>query len=77
MADKLYYQQEGSEAIRSWALGQMLLGAGYALIGLLAFAAIWIVLLVVSYLLPEESKTAPPPMPTSAIEAPLDTTRAA
>jgi hypothetical protein len=71
MNDKLYYQQEGSGAIRAWALGAMLEGAGWAVTGIIGFAAIYGLIWLVGQFLPEQSKQAPPPNVTGALVQPL------
>ncbi|MEY4696403.1 MAG: hypothetical protein RIT14_831 [Pseudomonadota bacterium] len=61
MIDDKFLNQKPGTALRSWALYQMLAGAGYAAIFVLAIAAILGGLWGVSLLLPEESKQAPSP----------------
>ncbi|NBE09039.1 RC-LH1 core complex protein PufX [Paragemmobacter ruber] len=60
MSDNFYDQKPGS-ALRSWALYQMLAGAGWAALFLLAVGAILLAVWGVGLLLPEESKQAPDP----------------
>jgi Intrinsic membrane protein PufX len=73
MADKLFYAEEGNAALRSWALARTLEGAGWGLVSVLGFAAIWAVIWVIGELLPAESKTAPAPNVTGALVQPLVT----
>jgi hypothetical protein len=64
------------QSLRSWILGEMMTGAGYAAI--VAFGTlllIWVISLV-GLLLPEESRQTPDPMPRSSIEMPADPLRA-
>ena len=60
MSDNFYDQKPGT-ALRSWALYQMLAGAGWAALFLLAVGAILLAVWGVGLLLPEESKQAPDP----------------
>ena len=73
MADKLYYAEDGNAAVRSWALARTLEGAGWGLIAVLGFAAIYGVIWVIGELLPAQSKQAPPPNVTGALVQPLVT----
>jgi Intrinsic membrane protein PufX len=62
MSDKPYYDDGHAAMLRTWVLGQMLRGAGYAaafvvFIGLTLWA-----IYAVGLLLPEESKQAPQPI---------------
>ena len=61
MSDKYYHEGDTTTALRSWVLWQMLRGAGWATVFVLAIGltlgAIW----AVGQLLPAESKTAPSP----------------
>ncbi len=69
MNDKPYYEQDQATMLRSWVLGQMLRGAGYAAIVVLGIGlTLWVIHLV-GLLLPEESKQAPSPY-SYLIEAP-------
>ena len=72
MVEHDYIQESPTARLRNWVLAEMLRGAGYAaallfLIGI-SYGVIW----GIGQLLPAESKNAPPPMPYSALEAPLD-----
>jgi hypothetical protein len=60
MSDNFFDQKPGA-ALRSWALYQMLAGAGWAALFLLAVGAILLAVWGVGLLLPEESKQAPDP----------------
>ena len=62
-----YFNEKPGRALRSWALYQMLAGAGWGAVFTVAIAAILLALWGVSLLLPEESKQAPSPY-NSAIE---------
>ena len=73
MADKLYYAEEGNAAVRSWALARTLEGAGWGLVSVLGFAAIFAIIWVIGELLPAESKQAPAPNVTGAISQTLTT----
>jgi hypothetical protein len=74
MADKLYYHEDGSRALRGWVLAKMMEGAGYAALGIILIAtSIW-VLALLGRLLPEESRQTPDPTPTSAIILPAGPT---
>ncbi len=70
MADKLYYQEEGTGALRGWVLQKMLQGAGYAaLCLLLLLVTIWVIALL-GRLLPEQSRQTPDPTPSSSLSVP-------
>ncbi|MBU9696493.1 RC-LH1 core complex protein PufX [Rhodobacteraceae bacterium HSP-20] len=56
-----YLQQKPGSALRSWALYQMMAGAGWAALFLLSIAAILFAVWGIGLLLPEESKQAPDP----------------
>ena len=56
-----YFNEKPGRALRSWALYQMLAGAGWGAVFTVAIAAILLALWGVSLLLPEESKQAPSP----------------
>ncbi|WP_434612582.1 RC-LH1 core complex protein PufX [Tabrizicola sp. M-4] len=71
MSDDFMQQKPGS-ALRSWALYQMMAGAGWAALFLLAVAAILLAVWGVGLLLPEESKQAPDPN-AFLITAPAET----
>jgi len=66
----IYMDHNHKAQLRSWALWEMSRGAFYALIFSLGIGVFFLVLWVIGLLLPEESKTAPGPMPFSQIEAP-------
>ncbi|NGQ91632.1 hypothetical protein G5V65_12055 [Rhodobacter sp. HX-7-19] len=71
MSDDFMQQKPGS-ALRSWALYQMMAGAGWAALFVLAVAAILLAVWGVGLLLPEESKQAPDPN-AFLITAPAET----
>ena len=71
MSDDFMQQKPGS-ALRSWALYQMMAGAGWAAVFVLAVAAILLAVWGVGLLLPEESKQAPDPN-AFLITAPAET----
>ena len=76
MAEHDYIQESTTQRLRSWILSEMMRGAGYALAFLLAIALIFTVIWGVGQFLPEERLNTPPPMPFSALQAPLHDTRA-
>jgi hypothetical protein len=57
--------------LRSWVLGQMMRGAGYAALVVFGIGFLLYAIYLVGLLLPEESKQAPAPMPQSHLEQPL------
>ncbi len=70
MSDQEWYLEGSARpSLRTWAFGQMALGAAYAGCVLVAIMAFMMILYAVGTLLPEDSKQAPPPMP--AIETPF------
>ena len=71
MADHDYIVETPTARLRNWVLSEMLRGAGYAALFLLAIGIFYAVVWGVGQLLPDESKNAPPPMPYSALSAPL------
>ena len=71
MSDDFMQQKPGS-ALRSWALYQMMAGAGWAALFLLAVTALLLAVWGVGLLLPEESKQAPDPN-AFLITAPAET----
>ncbi|MGY6694442.1 MAG: RC-LH1 core complex protein PufX [Roseinatronobacter sp.] len=76
MVEHDYIEESPTARLRNWVLAEMLRGAGYAaallfLIGI-GYGVIW----GIGQLLPAESKNAPPPMPFSALEAPLHVAKA-
>ena len=76
MAEHDYIQETPSQRLRNWALSEMLRGAGYAALLLFIIGVSYGIIWGVGQLLPSESKNAPPPMPFSALQAPLDVTKA-
>ncbi len=76
--EKAYYEFSDRRIhIRYWVLGQMLAGAGKAALFVLVLGFGLYALYLMSLLLPAESKQAPPPMPTSMLEQPLEAPRQA
>ncbi|MCC5967446.1 MAG: RC-LH1 core complex protein PufX [Natronohydrobacter sp.] len=71
MAEHEYIQDTPVQRLRNWVLSEMVRGAGYALAFLLFIGVVYGVIWGIGQLLPSESKNAPPPMPYSALEAPL------
>ena len=67
-----YLEQKPGPALRSWALYQMLSGAGWAAAFLISVGAVLLAVWGVGLLLPEESKQAPDPN-AFLITAPADT----
>jgi Intrinsic membrane protein PufX len=67
-----YLEQKPGTALRSWALYQMLSGAGWAAVFLISVGAVLLAVWGVGLLLPEESKQAPDPN-AYLITAPADT----
>jgi len=65
---KLYYETDRRGAIRNWMLNEMLRGAGWALGLLIGIGLLLAAVYLVSMLLPEASKNAPPPMPYSQVQ---------
>ena len=71
-----YIDDSPAQRLRNWILSEMLRGAGYAAAVLLSVGAIVGVIWIVGQFLPEDSKNAPPPMPYSALQAPVLTATA-
>jgi hypothetical protein len=64
----LYYEQGGRRgAIRSFVLNEMVRGAGWGALVVFGIGAFLWAIYLVGLLLPEASKTAPPPMPFSQV----------
>ncbi|WGV17447.1 RC-LH1 core complex protein PufX [Fuscovulum ytuae] len=61
MTDNDFLQQKPGAALRSWALYQMMAGAGWAALFVLSVAALLFAVWGIGLLLPEESKQAPDP----------------
>lgn len=65
--DQPYWAQDRRGMLRSWVLSEMMRGAGYAgLVLVVIGVTLWGIYLL-GLLLPEDSKTAPPPMPFSLV----------
>jgi hypothetical protein len=69
-----YLQSVGRRIqIRNFVLSEMMRGAGWAALAIAVIVVpLWLIYLL-GLFLPEASKTAPPPMPFSALVAPLTT----
>jgi hypothetical protein len=65
-----YFDEGRAAMLRSWVLGQMLRGAGFAAILVFGIGLLLYAIYLVGLLLPEESKQAPAPMPQSHLEQP-------
>jgi len=65
---KLYYETDRRGAIRNWMLNEMVRGAGWAAGVLVGIGLFLYAIYLVGLLLPEASKTAPPPMPFSQVQ---------
>lgn len=61
MSDNDFLQQKPGTALRSWALYQMMAGAGWAALFVLSVAALLFAVWGIGLLLPEDSKLAPDP----------------
>ncbi len=69
--EKPYYEHADTRIhIRHWVLGQMLAGAGKAALFVIAIGAVLGAIYLVSLALPEQSKQAPSPQQSGAIETP-------
>ena len=76
--ERPYYEHADTRAhIRHWVLGQMLSGAGKAALFAVGIGVVLYAIYLVSLALPEESKQAPSPQRTSALEMPLAPVQAA
>ena len=71
MVEHDYIQETPNQRLRNWVLSEMVRGAGYALAFLLFIGAIYGVIWGIGQFLPDDSKNAPPPMPYSALDAPM------
>ena len=76
MAEHDYIEETPTSRLRNWVLSEMMRGAGYAALFLLVIGVSYGIIWGVGQLLPDESKNAPPPMPFSALTAPLDVAKA-
>jgi hypothetical protein len=75
--EKPYYEHADTRShIRHWVLGQMLSGAGKAALFVITIGVVLWAIYLVSLALPEESKQAPSPQQTGALEMPADLPRA-
>ena len=71
MVEHDYIQETPAARLRNWVMSEMLRGAGYAALLLIAIGVSYGIIWGIGQLLPAESKNAPPPMPFSALTAPL------
>jgi len=71
MAEHDYIQESPTARLRNWVLSEMLRGAGYAALFLFVIGLIYAVLWGIGQFMPDERLNAPPPMPFSALSAPL------
>ena len=71
MAQHDYINDSPAQRLRNWVLSEMLRGAGYAAAVLVGIGALVGLIYVVGQFLPADSKNAPPPMPFSALQAPV------
>ncbi len=72
MSDLDYTGQTRTGRLRSWILSEMLRGAGYTAVVLVAIGLLVGAIRVVAWFLPEDSQNAPPPMPFSQVVEPVD-----
>ncbi len=73
MSEKPYYEHTDTrQHLRYWVTGQMMSGAGKAALFLVAIGAVLYAIYLVSLILPEESKQAPSPQQSGALEMQLD-----
>jgi hypothetical protein len=73
MSDKPYYAEEShGRMLRSWALGQMLRGAGLAGVFVLVLGLGLYALYGLGLLLPAESRETPAPLGALIVEVPAD-----
>jgi Intrinsic membrane protein PufX len=77
MADRLYYHEDGSKALRSWVLSKMMEGAGWAALFVVGIGVALLLLVWLGGFLPEASKQAPDPTPESSLIVPTGPTRTA
>ncbi|MCA3437232.1 MAG: RC-LH1 core complex protein PufX [Rhodobacter sp.] len=70
--EKPYYEHANRRVhIRHWVLGQMLAGAGKAALFVIAIGVVLGAIYLVSLALPEQSKQAPSPQQTGALQMPV------
>ncbi len=72
MVEHDYIQETKTQRLRNWVLSEMLRGAGYALAFLLVIGVIYGIIWGIGQFMPDERLNAPPPMPFSAIHAPVE-----
>ena len=76
MAEHDYIQETPTQRLSRWIFSEMMRGAAYAAMFVLGLGLLLWGIYLVGLLLPEDSKTAPGPMPYSAISAPVDSAKA-
>ena len=76
MSEKSYFEERPAVMLRSWVLSQMLRGAGYAALFVLAIGFGLYILYGIGLLLPPDSKTAPDPTPEAFLSAPASVLQA-
>jgi len=70
--EKPYFEHANRRVlIRHWVLGQMLAGAGKAALFVIAIGVVLGAIYLVSLALPEQSKQAPSPQQTGALQMPV------
>jgi hypothetical protein len=73
MSEKPYWEERPAVMLRTWVLGQMLRGAGYAAVVVFGIGLVLYAIYLLGLLLPADSKTAPDPslgaLPVPAIVA--------
>ncbi len=75
MSDQTTYYASGGRRmqIRNYVLSEMMRGAGWGALVVFGIGFLLWAIYLLGLLLPEASKTAPPPMPFSALVAPATT----
>lgn len=68
--ERPYYEERHAAMLRTWVLGQMMRGAGYAALLVFGVGLAVYAIYLIGLLLPEESKQAPSPI-LGQIEQPL------
>ena len=76
MAEHDYIQESPTQRISRWILSEMMRGAGYAAVVILAIGLLLWAIYGFGLLLPEESKQAPGPMPFSNLMVAPETAQA-
>lgn len=70
MSEKTYYEERPAVMLRTWILGQMMRGAGYAALLVFGVGVAIYAIHLLGLLLPPDSKTAPDPTPEAYLAAP-------